>query len=295
MQASVAHSAYQGILFALFSYFINAVGDALKKYIGMHYSVFDALVWMSLFAVIFICITAAAQGRFVEALTTKRPLVHLLRVCLTVPVMFLCLYVLQTMQLVMFYTIVFTTPFMTAIMAHFVFKEHLTPMRIFIICLGFAGTLVAYRPTVENMDLAFFLCILIAFLCAILCLTFKLAIPGEHKLTYALYPNAACVVIGGFLASDQLFEVSWSDLAVMFGAGVCTVLGLVFSVKAFQNAPAAVVSSVHYTQIIWGAILGAVMFQNIPDLFTLVGASIILASGLLLAMSERVKKKPLEL
>ena len=57
--------------------------------------------------------------------------------------------------------------------------------------------------------------------------------------------------------------------------------------NAYASAPTAHVAPVHYVQIIWGALLGAVLFGEYPDLYTIIGGGIIIGAGLLLIRYSR--------
>jgi len=51
-------------------------------------------------------------------------------------------------------------------------------------------------------------------------------------------------------------------------------------ILAFEAAPAAVVSPLDYSRLIWAAVVGYLMFGDLPDMWTVAGAGIIVASGL---------------
>lgn len=68
-------------------------------------------------------------------------------------------------------------------------------------------------------------------------------------------------------------------------------VGHYFLIIAYSQAPAAVVSPFNYTQLIGAAILGYFVFNELPDLWTWVGAGVIIASGLYIGYRERVRYK----
>jgi drug/metabolite transporter (DMT)-like permease len=61
-------------------------------------------------------------------------------------------------------------------------------------------------------------------------------------------------------------------------------------VLAFQQARASVLAPFSYSQLVWSGLLGYFIFGNVPDRWTLVGAGVILASGLCTAHRERTVK-----
>ena len=61
-------------------------------------------------------------------------------------------------------------------------------------------------------------------------------------------------------------------------------------IKALQIAHAGLVAPVQYTILLWGTIYGLILFADIPDIFTFIGASIIIASGLYTVHRERLRQ-----
>ena len=61
-------------------------------------------------------------------------------------------------------------------------------------------------------------------------------------------------------------------------------------IKAFQRAPAAVVAPFSYASLIWATGYGFLLFGDLPDLWTVLGASVIAGGGLYILHRERVKR-----
>ena len=80
---------------------------------------------------------------------------------------------------------------------------------------------------------------------------------------------------------------SLADLAMLLSLGCLGGLGHFLVIKAFQAAPASVIAPLGYIELIGTATLGFLIFANFPDALTWVGALIIIASGLYIAMRER--------
>ena len=72
--------------------------------------------------------------------------------------------------------------------------------------------------------------------------------------------------------------------------GVLGVLGHFTLIKAYENAPVATVAPFSYSNLIWATLAGFVIFGDLPDRWTVVGALIIAASGLYIVHRERVRK-----
>jgi drug/metabolite transporter (DMT)-like permease len=69
--------------------------------------------------------------------------------------------------------------------------------------------------------------------------------------------------------------------------GVTSGIGHFSTIKALELAPASVLAPFAYIQLLWVAILGALVFGDFPDALTLVGIAVVVAGGLLVAASRR--------
>jgi S-adenosylmethionine uptake transporter len=61
-------------------------------------------------------------------------------------------------------------------------------------------------------------------------------------------------------------------------------------IKAYRSGEAAVVAPMHYSQMLWAALYGIVLFQEFPDRMTMLGSAVIVLSGLYLLLRERRRK-----
>jgi drug/metabolite transporter (DMT)-like permease len=83
--------------------------------------------------------------------------------------------------------------------------------------------------------------------------------------------------------------------AILLGIliGVASTAGQWIVVLAFRYADASVLAPFSYTQLLWVSILGFLIFGEVPDLWTVIGAAFIVGSGLYTAHRERVRRSQL--
>ena len=70
------------------------------------------------------------------------------------------------------------------------------------------------------------------------------------------------------------------------GVGVFYSLGLYLQIVALSKARASIIQPFHYTLIFWAIILGYIFYQDIPDMFTIIGATIIASSGIYIFIKQ---------
>jgi drug/metabolite transporter (DMT)-like permease len=107
------------------------------------------------------------------------------------------------------------------------------------------------------------------------------------------YSSIAGVVILSALVPFVWVAPSWHD--IMFGIliGVASTVGQWIVVLAFRYADASVLAPFSYTQLVWVSFLGFLVFGEVPDAWTIVGAVFIVGSGLFTAHRERVRRSQL--
>ena len=82
---------------------------------------------------------------------------------------------------------------------------------------------------------------------------------------------------------------SLSDLGLFALAGIFGSSGVLCVTHAFRLAPAATISPFEYTALIWATLLGFLLWGELPDTYTLVGAVFVISSGLYIIYRETIK------
>jgi drug/metabolite transporter (DMT)-like permease len=79
---------------------------------------------------------------------------------------------------------------------------------------------------------------------------------------------------------------SFQDIAILSSLGIFGGLGHYCVARAMTYGPANVLSPFQYFQLIGSVIVGFLMFSEVPDVFTWLGAAVIIASGLFIGWLE---------
>ncbi len=77
----------------------------------------------------------------------------------------------------------------------------------------------------------------------------------------------------------------------MAGMGLLNAIGQFSMIRAFQVAPAVVVTPFTYSNLIWAILFGFMVFGDLPDPWTVTGAAVIVASGLFIQFRRRVRRQ----
>ena len=116
---------------------------------------------------------------------------------------------------------------------------------------------------------------------------------GDNVIT-----TMAFTALVGFLVLSAVVPLywvtpSWQQVAIGACIGIAATMGHWIVVLAFRYADASVLAPFSYSQLIWVTLLGFMMFGEVPDVWTICGAAVIIASGLYTAQRERVRRSTL--
>ena len=197
-------------------------------------------------------------------------------------------FALQYLQLAETMSIMFATPLLVALLAGPILGERVGPRRLAAIGVGFVGVVVITRPGLGAMHPAALLSVAGTFAYAFYAISTRMLATHDSSRTTMVYSGLAGVAL-----MTPLLPFVWTTPStplvwlLLLALGVYGALGHWLLILAHARAPAPVLSPFIYTQIIWMLALGYLLFGDWPDAGTLVGSSIVIASGLYLLYRER--------
>lgn len=278
---------FKAILIGLCGFASFSVSDTTSKYLTQFYDTVPIICLISVFSLIFGLALSPLLGGLKPALRSRNRKIHIVRAFCNTIITFLIIAGFAHLPLATMYTIIFMTPFIASIMAVPVFKERIARRGWIAIVFGFIGVLIVLRPGFEGFNIWFLAPLIASFFIAALFLLARPLRADDPVLCLSLYPAMlnAGLLLPFVLFYDDLPELShlWLfALAGFFVAGGLTGLGI-----AFRIGQASILSPLQYTQMIWAVIFGYLIFGDWPDVYTFLGAAIIIASGIFLIRAEQ--------
>ena len=180
-----------------------------------------------------------------------------------------------------------TAPFIVALLAGALMGEHLDRTRWLAVVIGFAGALVVLRPGLGALHWgAIFPLLAAAGFAGAQFLTRRLSV-DEDPWTTLLYTaglGALALTPFGLLHAPPWATVSWPPLLAL---GVLAACGEILLLAAFRRAQTSLLAPCQYTQIVWAMASGVLIFGEIPDRFSMLGATIIVVAGVVLWRGTR--------
>ena len=222
---------------------------------------------------------------------TKRPYFQIGRSALLLLSTILNLFALRWLQLDEALAILFATPFVVAVISVSFLGETVGWRRWTAIIVGFLGVLIVTRPGFGGMHPAALLCGGGVICYALYVISTRVLARSDNSDTTQFYTNLVGALI--MTALVPLFWTtpdSWLTFGLMVLIGACGGGGHFLLILAHRRAPASTLAPFIYTQMIWTTALGFVVFRDVPHYWTVVGGTIVVASGLYLLHRETVRR-----
>ena len=233
-----------------------------------------------------------------SALHTAHPRFQLLRGLLLLACSMLAYFSLRFLPVGEFTAIIMIGPLVITVMAVWVLKEWVSPLRWVLVVGAFVGTLIIIRPGGDSFTWAMLLPLaLVACNAWFQVLTSKMA-RTEHPLTMHLYTGLV-----GALAMGVLLPFVWTPLdtqtwGLMLLIGLMATLGHWMLILAYGRAPAATLTPYLYAQIGFAMLGGYLVFAHLPDRWALIGMAMVVACGAagawLTVVERRIPVEPTE-
>lgn len=185
-----------------------------------------------------------------------------------------------------------------ALLARFFLGEQISKVRLVTIVVGFVGVMIVVRPTFEDSQGVYVLTGLFAALgagIAVICV--RQVAQSEPKITLMAYQALAVGIISMVPAIYMWRTPSFEDLLLLLLVGVISSLAQYVGITAYKWAQANIVANVEYVKIIYSIIIGFVVFAEVPDTWSIVGAVVIVSSAvipLVWSYSQKVSKEYLK-
>lgn len=285
MTSSARGNVLAGIGFMLLSVMLFSLNGAIGKWLVAAYPMGEALLIRSLTALVLLAPFLWRAG--LSAFTTApRPRLQVLRATIsTIEIVgfFWSVAYLPLADVITFYLAV---PIYVTALAPFVLNENVGWRRWAAVLIGFAGVLLALKPSTAALTAPALVALAGSLLYAVLLI-----------ITRVLSNTANTVLVSSQVATTGVFGLiaapfGWvtpppSDFALMVLFGVLAMGGLPCLNMSLKRAPASVVVPYQYTTIVWGVVLGLVIFGDEPRAHVIVGAAIIIAAGLFIFFREQ--------
>lgn len=267
-----------------------AVLDAAAKYLNGHMDTLQ-VVWARYASAFVLTLIISNPMTHPGLMRTGRPVLQLLRSALLLGSTLFNFLAFRYLQLDQALSILFSTPFIVAILAGPFLGEWIGWRRWLAILVGFAGVLLVTRPGHGGIHWAALYSVASALCYSVYIIATRVLSRSDSSETTLFYSN----LVGVFAMMPVLPFVwsmpdNWFLIFLMAVFGAFGSFGHYLLIVGHRLAPASILAPFMYTQLVWAVLLGFLIFGDVPNNWTLAGAAVVVASGLYLLYRERVVK-----
>ncbi len=277
----------QGALLSLLSFGIYASHDVIVKILGSTYSPFQIVFFSVLFSfplAMILLIRDTEPGH----LRPVHPWWTTVRTIAAVTTGGAAFYAFSNLPLAQVYAIIFAAPLLITILSIPILGERVRLRRWMAVIVGLCGVLVVLRPGTTDLELGHLAALVAAFGSALASIIVRKIGNEERPVVLVLYPMLTNFIVMGTLTAFVYIPMPLEHLALNATMAVMGFTASIIIIYAYKAAEAVIVAPMQYSQILWATLFGILLFDEIPDTLTLVGAGIIIASGIYIVLREGV-------
>jgi drug/metabolite transporter (DMT)-like permease len=267
-----------GIFFAIFAYLAFSLLDTIQKTLIIYYSVFQILFIKYFFTFFLSLIESKRKKNFKFYLTSNWKL-QLLRSLLSILESGCFILAFRYLSLADAHSIGALTPIVVVVLSYIFLREKISPRIWFAVFIGFIGVLIVMRPGLTVFDPASLIPLAAAFFLGLYQIVTRKVSAVDNNETSLFYAGIVGMFLMGFISFFYWKPISVDFILMFLGVGALYSSGVYFQIVALSKARASIVQPFHYTLIFWSIIFGFLFYKDIPDLFTITGAVVIIISG----------------
>ncbi|MEH6435347.1 DMT family transporter [Massilia sp. DD77] len=271
----------------LLAVFMFALMDTAMKLLSARYPAIQVAALRALSSLPLVAAYLAWRGAYAGILRIRWPM-HLLRALLGILMLAFFAYGLQRLSLAEAYSIFFIAPALITAMSVLFLKERVDLARWIAIGVGLCGVLVVLRPSGAGFLTIGGLAVLGSAACyAVSAITVKFLARTDRSEHMVFWLMLMMAIGASALAAPGWVGMSMADLPLLAALALTGFVGQLAITEAFSRGEASSVAPFEYSALAWGVGLDWLLWRALPDGYTLLGAAIIIGSGLYLIRHEK--------
>ena len=268
-----------GIIFGIIAYLSFSILDAIQKSAVLYYSIFQLLFIKYIF-VLLLSILETRRTKNIIFYRSNNLKLQIIRSLLSILESGFFVLSFKHLSLANAHSIGALAPIIIVVLSVFILNEKVSIKTWVAIFIGFIGVLIVIRPGSDVFSVKSLIPLIAAFFLGLYQIATKKMTEYDSPEVSLFYSS----LVGIFITSIMTFffwqPVNLKSLWFFLPIGIFFSLGIYFQILALKNARASIIQPFHYTLIFWAIIFGFFFYEDIPDLFIILGAIIITISGI---------------
>jgi drug/metabolite transporter (DMT)-like permease len=286
----LSYPIYRGMAIMLLAVALYSINDALIKWLVGTYHPIQIMFCRSFFT-FFLLLGIVLHRSSWTGLKTNQKGYQTLRAIIMAASIPFYIYAFKILPLADAYAVAYVAPLFMAIFSIPILGEKIEKHAWIAICVGFAGILIMMRPGSIVFSLGGLSALVGGILWALALVMGRKLSKTEKNLSLTLWFMGACILLSSSFAPFCWQTPSLGDWGLFALSGMVGGVALMAITRAFELAPASIVGPLDYLIFVFGALIGYMVWGDIPDTFVIIGAFILVLSGLYLVYHE-ARRKP---
>ena len=282
----------RGIIFMNLSMGAFTINDAFMKALTKTLPLFQSIALRGVIAVIGLTLLASATGAFRQRIARRDRGFIALRSVADMAATILFLTALLHMELGNLSAILQVLPLAITLGAALIYGDKIGWRRMTAITIGLIGVLIIIRPGTDGFDRWALLGV-----ASVVCVVVRdLSVrPLQGQVPTALIALGAAVAVSAMgwigTAVEGWQPLNAAQAAKVLCAGLFLIVGYLTSVLAMRHGDIGLVAPFRYASLLWAIALGLLVFGDLPDGWTLIGAAIVVGAGIFTLLRERALRR----
>ncbi|MEA2905486.1 MAG: hypothetical protein QOI12_2873 [Alphaproteobacteria bacterium] len=274
-----------GIGYMVGSTLVFAVSSAITKWLVATYPIGEVLFSRSMLSLV-VCAIIILPRTGLAVFETQRLHHHAMRSFAQFVSQTFLVIAFSLMSLAGAIAINFSAPLFTALVSMLLLKEMVGVARWVALGTGFLGVLICTHPGVDSLQVGAMFALANAVIYGSVTAGVRGMTATESAETLTLYQLVMISLCFACLLPLGVAAPTWSDAGLMALNGVTNGVGQYWWTRSLHLAPASAVTPFFYLMLVWAALLGFVVWGDVPTVELVVGSAIVVASGLFLLWWE---------
>ena len=270
-----------------------SIMDAIVKWSDA-YPVGQVLFFRGLFGMIPIFFLIPRE-RYFDFYKTNRPFLHFKRVLAGLISIVAIFIALRKLPLATVVSISFAAPIFTTIFSIFLLKEKVGFYRWLAVFVGFIGIIIISEPGYSSLNINYLYPIIFCLGLSYVAIAIRQLSSTEPVWLIGLYFSFSIMIISFFTISNGWLMPNLKDLFLLSMVGILGGLANLWLTQSYKLSEVTLVTPLKYLALVFGIFFGYLIWDEVPSIKTLTGASLVIISSFIIFRREIYLKKQLSI
>jgi len=279
-----------GPYYFLISVIFFSVMEILVKFLSSSYPIGELVFFRGFFGLLPI-IFIMPKKKFFQNFKTKKIKLHIFRTITGCFALISIFFSLKYLPLADAISITFAAPIFATIFSIFFLKEIVGKKRWFAVLIGFLGILIILKPGTSLFSIYSIFPILFCVGFAASASLIRILSKTDKNYLISFYYTAGLTLVSLFLDPLSWKIPLFKDCLLLISIGIIGTLGNIIITEAYRKSEISLITPIKYLNLIFAIVFGYYLFNEVPEVSTLIGSVFIIVSTVIIFIRERKLNK----